>query len=289
MSSNNNKKQILPKQHQNRQPGFEHEMNPLPQYEDPNYNGSGKLKGKVAIVTGGDSGIGRAVSIYFAKEGADVAIIYFNEHKDAEDTKKWIEKEGQKCTIISGDVSDADFCNTSVQSVIGEYGKVDILVNNAAVQYPQKDFMSITNEQFEKTFKVNIFSFFYMAKAVVPHFKQGCSIINTSSITAYKGNEQLVDYSSTKGAITSFTRALSQSLVKKGIRVNAVAPGPIWTPLIPASFDEQQVSEFGSDTPMGRPGQTFELAPAYVYLASNDSSYVTGQMIHVNGGNVVNG
>ncbi|MRH44198.1 SDR family oxidoreductase [Aquibacillus halophilus] len=287
--SSNNKKEILPKQHQNRQPGYEYQMNPLPQFEDPNYNGSGKLKDKVAIITGGDSGIGRAVSIYFAKEGADVAIIYFDEHKDAEDTKELVEKEGQNCILISGDVSDPDFCNSSVQTIMSELGKVDILVNNAAVQYPQNDFMSITNEQFERTFKVNIFSFFYMTKAVVPHLKQGSSIINTSSITAYKGNENLIDYTSTKGAITSFTRALSQSLIKKGIRVNAVAPGPIWTPLIPASFNEQQVSEFGSDTPMGRPGQTYELAPAYVYLASNDSSYVSGQMIHVNGGIVVNG
>ncbi|MDL4842887.1 SDR family oxidoreductase [Aquibacillus rhizosphaerae] len=287
--SSNNKKQVLPKQHQNKQPGYEYKMDPLPKYIDPNYKGSEKLLNKVAVITGGDSGIGRAVSIYFAKEGADVAIIYFDEHKDAEETKSLVEKEGRKCILISGDVSDPDFCHSSVENIIGEFNKIDILVNNAAVQYPQNDILDITNEQLEKTFKVNIFSFFYMTKSVLPHMKQGSSIINTSSITAYKGNESLIDYTSTKGAITSFTRALSQSLVKKGIRVNGVAPGPIWTPLIPASFDEQQVSEFGSDTPMGRPGQTYELAPAYVYLASGDSSYVTGQMIHVNGGIVVNG
>ncbi|MDC3417230.1 SDR family oxidoreductase [Aquibacillus salsiterrae] len=287
--SSNNKKPILPKQHQNRQPGFESEMTPSPQYIDPAYEGSNKLKGKVAIITGGDSGIGRAVSIYFAKEGADVAILYFDEHHDAEQTKKLVEKEGQKCKIISGDVADSTFCDSSVKQVIDEFGHVDILVNNAAVQYPQQDILDITNEQLERTFQVNIFSFFYMTKAVLPHLKKGSSIINTSSITAYKGNEMLVDYTSTKGAITAFTRALSQQVAKKGIRVNGVAPGPIWTPLIPATFNEQQVSQFGSDTPMGRPGQTHELAPAYVYLASNDSSYVTGQMIHVNGGVVVNG
>ncbi|MCT2535617.1 SDR family oxidoreductase [Aquibacillus koreensis] len=287
--TSNNKKQVLPKQHQNRQPGFEYEMNPLPKFEDPNYQGSNKLLDKVAIITGGDSGIGRAVSIYFAKEGADVIIIYFDEHQDAEETKKLVEKEGRTCKLISGDVSDADFCYSSVQSIVGEFNHIDILVNNAAVQYPQKDFLDITDEQLEKTFKVNIFSFFYMTKAVLPHMKKGSSIINTSSITAYKGNDMLIDYSSTKGAITTFTRSLSSSLAKKGIRVNGVAPGPIWTPLIPASFDEQQVSEFGSTTPMGRPGETYELAPAYVYLASNDSSYVTGQMMHVNGGSIVNG
>lgn len=285
----NNKKQVLPKQHQTRQPGIEQEMNPLPKFTDESYQGSNKLKNKVAVITGGDSGIGRAVSLYFAKEGADIAIIYFDEHEDAEKTKQLVEKEGQNCTLLSGDVADPDFCSSAVQSIIKEHKQIDILINNAAVQYPQQNFLDITNEQLERTFKVNIFSFFYMTKAVLPHMKQGSSIINTSSITAYKGNEMLIDYTSTKGAITSFTRALSQSLVKQGIRVNGVAPGPIWTPLIPASFDEQQVAQFGSDTPMGRPGEPYELAPAYVYLASTDSSYVTGQMIHVNGGIVVNG
>ncbi|MBM7571505.1 SDR family oxidoreductase [Aquibacillus albus] len=286
---NNQKKEILPKQHQDRQPGFEYEMNPLPKYVDPSYQGSGKLTNKVAIITGGDSGIGRAVSIYFAKEGADVAIIYYDEHQDAETTKQLVENEGRKCKLIPGDIADESFCQTSVQEVANEFGKIDILVNNAAEQHPQQDFLNITKDQLERTFQVNIFSFFYMSQAVLPHMQQGSTIINTSSITAYKGNETLIDYSSTKGAITTFTRSLSQSLVQKGIRVNGVAPGPIWTPLIPATFDEQQVSEFGSDTPMARPGQTYELAPTYVYLASDDSSYVTGQMLHVNGGVVVNG
>ncbi|WP_138416495.1 SDR family oxidoreductase [Aquibacillus sediminis] len=284
-----NKKKILPEQHQNRQPGYEYKMNPLPKFEDPSYQGSGKLKDKVAIITGGDSGIGRAVSLYFAKEGADIVIIYFDEHQDANETKQLVEKEGRSCKLISGDIGDADFCESTVQSIASEFGRIDILVNNAAVQYPQTDFLNITNEQLEKTFQINIFSFFYMSKAVIPHMQTGSSIINTSSITAYKGNETLIDYSSTKGAITSFTRSLSQSLIKKGIRVNAVAPGPIWTPLIPASFDETKVAEFGSTSPMGRPGQTYELAPTYVYLACNDSSYVTGQTLHVNGGSIVNG
>ncbi|MBM7553331.1 SDR family oxidoreductase [Thalassobacillus pellis] len=284
----NKKKEIQPKQHQNRQPGFENEMKPLPEYADNNYKGSGKLAGKVSVVTGGDSGIGRAVSLYFAKEGADVAILYLNEHEDAELTKKLVEDEGRKCLLISGDIGDADFCETAVKQIAKDFGKIDILVNNAAIQYPQEDFLAITNEQLEKTFRVNIFSYFYMAKAVLPHMTNGSSIINTSSITAYAGNEQLIDYSSTKGAITTFTRSLAKSLVGKGIRVNGVAPGPIWTPLIPASFDKQQVAEFGSDNPMGRPGQPREVAPAYVYLASDDSSYVTGQMLHVNGGSHVN-
>ncbi|ARI77988.1 SDR family oxidoreductase [Halobacillus mangrovi] len=285
----NNKKEIQPKQHQNRQPGFEYEMNPLPAYVDEKYNGSGKLSGKVAVVTGGDSGIGRAVSLYFAKEGADVAILYLDEHEDAEATKKLVENEEKKCELISGDIGDSIFCENAVKQITDSFGTIDILVNNAAEQYPQQNFLDITNEQMEKTFRTNFFSYLYMTKAVLPHLKKGSSIINTSSVTAYQGNEQLIDYSSTKGAITAFTRSLAKSLVSKGIRVNGVAPGPIWTPLIPASFDKQKVAEFGSDNPMGRPGQPREVAPAFVYLASNDSSYVTGQMIHVNGGIPVNG
>ncbi|WP_085506928.1 SDR family oxidoreductase [Thalassobacillus devorans] len=283
------KKEIQPKQHQNRQPGFENEMKPLPEYDDKSYKGSGKLQGKVAIITGGDSGIGRAVGVYFAKEGADVAILYFDEHEDAQLTKQLVENEGSRCEVINGDIGQADFCESSVKQIIKSMGKVDILVNNAAIQFPQKNFLHITNEQMENTFRVNFFSYFYMTKAVLPHMKKGGSIINTSSVTAYEGNEQLIDYSATKGAITTFTRSLAKSLVGQSIRVNGVAPGPIWTPLIPASFDKQQVAEFGSDNPMGRPGQPRELAPAYVYLASDDSSYVTGQMIHVNGGIPVNG
>ncbi|WP_101843511.1 SDR family oxidoreductase [Halobacillus sp. Marseille-P3879] len=284
-----NKQKIQPEQHQNRQPGYENEMHPLPQYDDTAYKGSGKLEGKTAIITGGDSGIGRAVSLYFAKEGADIAIVYLDEHEDAEFTKNLVVKQGRRCKLISGNVGNPGFCENAIAQVMNEFNQIDIVVNNAAVQYPQKDFMKITNEQMENTFRVNFFSYFYMVKAALPHLQEGSSIINTSSITAYAGNEQLIDYTSTKGAITSFTRALSKSLVSKGIRVNGVAPGPIWTPLIAASFDAQKVAEFGSDNPMGRPGQPKEVAPAFVYLASNDSSYVTGQMMHVNGGIIING
>lgn len=281
--------QTPPAQVQDKQPGIESKMTPEPEYIRKDYKGSDKLKGKVAIITGGDSGIGRAVSVHFAKEGADVAIIYLDEHDDAEDTKRLVEQEGQKCILISGDIGNQSFCEAAVTEVLDKYGKVDILVNNAAEQHPQDTFMDITSEQLERTFRTNIFSMFYLTKAVLPNLKEGSSIINTSSITAYKGNVTLIDYSSTKGAITSFTRALSGELVEKGIRVNGVAPGPIWTPLIPASFDKEQVDQFGADAPMKRPGQPSELAPAYVYLASEDSSYVTGQMIHVNGGTIVNG
>lgn len=278
-----------PAQMQDKQPGIESKMKPEPEYTSPNYKGSGKLAGKVAIITGGDSGIGRAVSVYFAKEGADVAIIYLDEHQDADDTKRLVEQEGQNCLLISGDIGSQTFCESAVTQVLKHYKKIDILVNNAGEQHQQKDFMGITSEQLEKTFRTNVFSMFYLTKAVLPNLKKGSAIINTSSITAYKGNVDLIDYSATKGAITSFTRSLSQSLVDKGIRVNAVAPGPIWTPLIPASFDKETVGQFGGDSPMKRPGQPRELAPAYVYLASADASYVTGQTIHVNGGTIVNG
>lgn len=285
----NNGKITPPAQTQEKQPGIEVKMTPEPEYIDRDYQGSDKLKGKVAIVTGGDSGIGRAVSLYFAKEGADVAIIYLDEHEDANDTKHLVEQAGGKCLLISGDVGSQTFCESAVTQVLKEFGKIDILVNNAAEQHVQHNFMDITSEQLEKTFRTNIFSMFYLTKAVLPNLKEGNTIINTTSITAYKGNPLLIDYSSTKGAITSFTRSLSASLVDKGIRVNAVAPGPIWTPLIPASFSKEEVDSFGGDAPMKRPGQPRELAAAYVYLASNDSSYVTGQTIHVNGGTIVNG
>ncbi|WP_117170864.1 SDR family oxidoreductase [Paraliobacillus sediminis] len=287
--TNKSQKNLQPAQHQTKQPGIESEMNPLPIFDNDTYKASGKLQDKLAVITGGDSGIGRAVSIHYAKEGADVVIIYLDEHEDAEETKRAIEKEGQTCLLISGDIGDPTFCQSAIDQVMKQFNKVDILVNNAAVQYPQEDFLNISNEQLERTFKTNIFSFFYLSKAVIPHMQAGSSIINSSSITAYKGAADLIDYSSTKGAITSFTRSLSQSLLPKEIRVNAVAPGPIWTPLIPSSFDAQKVAQFGSDNPMGRPGQPYELAPSYVYLASQDSSYVTGQMIHVNGGVIVNG
>lgn len=279
----------VPAQGQDKQPGLEQIMNPKPIFEDPTYKSSFKLTGKTAIVTGGDSGIGRAVSLAFAMEGADVAIIYFDEHIDAEETKKMIESKGKKCILIQGDIGEEEFCKQAVNKIISEFGKIDILVNNAAEQHPQKSIEDITKEQFERTFKTNIFGMFFLTKAVKPYLKDGASVINTASITAYKGDELLLDYSSSKGAVVSFTRSLALQVVGKNIRVNAVAPGPIWTPLIPASFNEQEVAKFGSSTPMGRPGQPVELACAYVFLASNDSSYMTGQTLHINGGKIVNG
>jgi NAD(P)-dependent dehydrogenase (short-subunit alcohol dehydrogenase family) len=288
-SSNNNQKQTFPPQHQNQQPGNESEMNPIPKSVDTAYQGSGKLKNKVAIITGGDSGIGKSVAIYFAKEGADIAISYLNEHKDAEETKHLVEAEGRKCLLLPGDIGNESVCIDIVEKVITEFKKIDVLVNNAAEQHPQKSLLDITGEQLERTFRTNIFSFFYMTKVVLPHLQNGGSIINTASITAYDGHDQLLDYSATKGAVVTFTRSLSASLVKQGIRVNGVAPGPIWTPLIPSTFTADQVATFGSTTPMGRAGQPHELAPSYVFLASDDSSYMTGQMLHVNGGKIVNG
>lgn len=278
-----------PAQTQKQQPGIEADMQPQPEYIRDDYMGSQKLAGKVAIITGGDSGIGRAVSLHFAKEGAKVVIVYLNEHTDAEDTKRLIKKADGDCLLIAGDIGDQTFSQTVVEKTIDHYGQIDILVNNAGEQHPTEDFEKISSEQLEKTFRTNIFSMFYLTQAVVPHMKKGSSIINTSSITAYAGSGGLIDYSATKGAITSFTRSLSENLVAKGIRVNGVAPGPIWTPLIPATFTRHKVAHFGGDTPMKRPGQPRELAPAYVYLASEDASYVSGQMIHVNGGQVLNG
>ncbi|WP_258728939.1 SDR family oxidoreductase [Bacillus atrophaeus] len=283
----NQKKKTLPPQHQNQQPGFEYVMDPRPVFDKPKKEK--KLEGKTAIITGGDSGIGRAVSVLFAKEGANVVIVYLNEHKDAEETKQYVENEGVKCLLIAGDVGDEAFCNDIVRQASQAFPSIDILVNNAAEQHVQTGIEKITSHQLVRTFQTNIFSMFYLTKAVLPHLKKGCSIINTASITAYQGNERLIDYSATKGAIVTFTRSLSQSLVKQGIRVNAVAPGPIWTPLIPASFAAKDVEVFGSDVPMKRPGQPVEVAPSYLYLASDDSTYVTGQTIHVNGGTIVNG
>ncbi|MEC1289111.1 SDR family oxidoreductase [Bacillus mojavensis] len=283
----NEKKKTLPPQHQDQQPGFEYLMDPRPVFDKPKK--AKKLAGKTAIITGGDSGIGRAVSVLFAKEGANVVIVYLNEHQDAEETKEYVEKEGVKCLLIAGDVGDEAFCNEVVRQASQALSTIDILVNNAAEQHVQPSIEKITSHQLIRTFQTNIFSMFYLTKAVLPHLKKGSSIINTASITAYKGNKTLIDYSATKGAIVTFTRSLSQSLVQQGIRVNAVAPGPIWTPLIPASFAAKDVEVFGSDVPMERPGQPVEVAPSYLYLASDDSTYVTGQTIHVNGGTVVNG
>ncbi|MDK8640012.1 SDR family oxidoreductase [Niallia taxi] len=277
----------FPPQHQNRMPGFEYEMNPRPISENPNYKGSGKLKGKVAIITGGDSGIGRAAAYAFVKEGAKVVIVYLNEHRDAQETEQRINQLGGESLFIAADLRVEENAAVVAQQAIQRFGKIDILVNNHAVQFVQKSILDITKEQLTNTFETNIFSFFYLIKAVLPHLKAGSSIINTTSVTAYEGNKDLIDYSATKGAILTLTRSLSMSLAKKKIRVNAIAPGPIWTPLIPASFSEKNVMTFGTDTPWKRAGQPFELAPAYVYLASDDSGYTTGEVIHINGGQMV--
>jgi NAD(P)-dependent dehydrogenase (short-subunit alcohol dehydrogenase family) len=264
-------------------------MKPRPKAEDEKQRGSGKLKGKVAIITGGDSGIGRAVAIAFAKEGADVAVVYLEEHKDAQETEQRVEEWGRKCLLIDGDVGDEKFCQKAVEETVDEFGKIDILVNNAAEQHRQDSIEKITEKQLERTFRTNIFSFFFMTKAVMKYLKKGSSIINTASVTAYKGSPELLDYSSTKGAIVAFTRSLSQALADKKIRVNAVAPGPIWTPLIPSTFPAKDVATFGSDVPLGRAGQPEEVAPSFVFLASDDTSYMTGQVLHPNGGTVING
>ena len=279
----------FPPQHQKVQPGVESEMSPQPLSMDPAYKGSGKLNNKIAIITGGDSGIGKAVAIYFAKEGSDVVIVYLNEHQDAEETKKIVEAEGRKCLLLAGDIGDEAFSQEIVTKTIEQFGKINILVNNAAEQHPQKSLLDITTQQLEKTFRTNIFGYFYLTKAVLPHLHKGSTIINTASITAYEGHEELIDYSATKGAIVSFTRSLAKSLAPQGIRVNGVAPGPIWTPLIPSTFTAEKVVNFGTDTPLGRAGQPFELAPGYVYLASEDSAYVSGQILHINGGKIING
>jgi NAD(P)-dependent dehydrogenase (short-subunit alcohol dehydrogenase family) len=282
-------KKLQPPQHQRHQPGREHKMKPRPRAEDEKYRGSGKLQNKVAIITGGDSGIGRAVSIAFAKEGADVSVVYLEERKDANETKQLVEEHGRKCLLIEGDVGQDDFCRKAVEQTVKEFGRIDIVVNNAAEQHPQDSIEKITEKQLERTFRTNIFSFFFMAKAAVKHLKKGAVIINTTSVTGYKGSAHLLDYSSTKGAITSFTRSLSQTLADRCIRVNGVAPGPVWTPLIPSTFPAKEVATFGSDVPLGRAGQPEEIAPSYVFLASDDSSYMTGQILHPNGGTIVNG
>lgn len=282
-------KETLPHQHQDRQPGLESKMHPQPIYLSDDYCAAGKLAGKVAIITGGDSGIGRAVAVHFALEGADVALVYLDETEDAKKTMEEVARYGGKAIALAGDVADGRFCRRIVAEVMATWGRLDILVNNAAEQHPEKNLEDLEEAQWEKTFRTNIFALFQLTQAALPYLKQGASIINTTSITAYKGNPVLLDYSSTKGAITSFTRSLALNLAPRGIRVNAVAPGPIWTPLIPSTFSAEKVSTFGANTPMGRPGQPAEVAPAFVYLASSDASYVSGQVLHVNGGTVVNG
>jgi NAD(P)-dependent dehydrogenase (short-subunit alcohol dehydrogenase family) len=283
------KKELRPPQTQDQQPGIESEMTPRPKAEDKRYQPSNKLLDQVAIITGGDSGIGRAVAILFAKEGADVAIVYLNEHEDAEETKRQVEQEGRRALLIAGDIGDEAFCKQVVEQTVGEFGKLNILINNAAEQHPQDSIEDITAEQLERTFRTNIFSFFFLTKAAMKHLKKGSTIVNTTSVTAYRGSPQLLDYSSTKGAIVAFTRSLSGALVEKGIRVNAVAPGPIWTPLIPSTFPADKVATFGSDVPMKRAGEPEEVANCFLFLASDDSSYITGQVLHPNGGELING
>jgi NAD(P)-dependent dehydrogenase (short-subunit alcohol dehydrogenase family) len=275
--------------HEDALPGHESELEPKPDWE-PRYAGSGRLKGKVALVTGADSGIGRAVAALFAREGADVAIFYLCEHDDAAKTKAIVEKEGGKAIVIAGDIGDNDFCGRAVDQTVRELGRLDILVNNAGEQHPDEDIRDITEDQLKRTFQTNIFGMFYMTQAARPHLKQGAAIINCTSVTMYKGSEQLLDYSATKGAITAFTRSLSQNLVKDGIRVNGVAPGPIWTPLNPMGGQKpEKLADFGKDTPMGRPGQPNEVAPAFLFLACEDSIYMSGQVLHPNGGTIING
>lgn len=273
-----------PAQKQAHQPGDQTRMTPEPVSIRDDYRGSGKLEGRVALISGGDSGIGRAVALHFAREGAAIAIIYLDEGKDAKETQRLVEAEGAECLLIKGDVSDPAFCQDAVKQTVERLGSLDILVNNAAQQYPEPDAENISEEQLEKTFRVNVFGYMFLAQAALEHLGERGCIINTGSITGVRGNKKLVDYSATKGAIQAMTYSLAQQLVDRGIRVNGVAPGPVWTPLIPASFSKEDVAKFGADNPMKRPAQPCEVAPAYVFLASDDASYINGQFIHVNGG-----
>jgi NAD(P)-dependent dehydrogenase (short-subunit alcohol dehydrogenase family) len=287
MQKANPKQPVRKPQHQER-PGHEYKMQPTPIFDDPKNKGSGKLANKVALITGGDSGIGKAVAIAFAKEGADIAISYLNEHDDAMDTKEAIEAYGRECLLIPGDISKERHCMAAVAKTYKAFQKIDILVNNAGTQVESKSLEELSTENLLRTFQTNKFSFFWVTKYALPHMAKGSVIINTASVTAYRGSGELIDYSATKGGIVAFTRSLSANLVDKGIRVNAVAPGPIWTPLIVSSFKPDKVAEFGSDVPMKRAGQPVEVATCYVFLASSDSSYMTGQILHPNGGEIVN-
>lgn len=287
MQKTNPKKKLHAPQEQER-PGMEYKMDPVPDTSVKKQ--VGKLDGRIAFITGADSGIGKAVALLFAEQGADVVIVYLNEHEDAAGVKEEIENIYQKkCLLIAGDISDEKFCKEAVQKTVNEFGRIDILVNNAAIHYETKTIDDVETDKMMKTFATNIFSMFWLTKAAVPYMKKGSAIVNTTSVTAYRGSASLLDYSATKGAIVSFTRSLSSNLVEKGIRVNAVAPGPIWTPLIASSFDAYKVASHGSDAPMKRAGEPSEVAPAYLFLASDDASYITGQVIHVNGGEIVNG
>ncbi len=282
-------KNVNPPQQQSRRPGIESEMTPRPKADDPKHRGTDKLRGKVALITGGDSGIGRAVAVAFAKEGADIACLYLNEHGDAKETKAMVEQHGQKCMLVPGDIGNEAFCKKAVERVVKELGRLDVLVNNAAEQHPQETIEEIDAKQLERTFRTNIFAMFHLTKAAMKHLKEGSTIVNTTSVTAYRGSKELLDYASTKGAIVGFTRSLALNLADKKIRVNAVAPGPIWTPLIPSTFDKKKVAQFGSDVPMKRVGQPEEVASCFVFLASEDASYLTGQVLHPNGGEIING
>lgn len=277
-------KLMFPPQHQNSQPGFEYLMRPLPIFDNPNYKGSGKLKDKVAIITGGDSGIGRSVAVFFAKEGAKLVLVYYDEEQDAKYTKEYVEKLGAEVLLISGDLRNSKFSSETVDKTLRRFGKIDILVNNAGVQFVQKSLLDISDKQFDDTMKSNIYSMFYLTKAVLPHLKSGASIINTTSITTFKGEKELIDYVSSKGAIVGFTRSLATNLALQNIRVNAVSPGVFWTPLQPASWPPEKIPTLGADSDMRRAGQPYEIAPIFVYLASDDSTYTTGQIFHVNGG-----
>mgnify|MGYP000166729197 CR=1 FL=1 len=281
-------RQTLPPQQQDRQPGLQGAMQPQPDTR-PRYPGSGRLRDRVALISGGDSGIGRAVALAFAREGADVTILYFNEHQDAHETVRLIEAEGRQCLAIDGDIGKPAFCRSAVAQTIERFGRLDVLVNNAAEQYPQERIEDISPEQLERTFRTNLYGQFFLIQAALAHLHEGAAIINTTSVTAYHGSPKLLDYSATKGAIVAFTRSLALSLLERGIRVNAVAPGPIWTPLIPATFSADEVASFGAHTPMQRPGQPDEVAASYVFLACADSSYMAGQVLHPNGGQIVNG
>ena len=278
-----------PRQHQIRRPGLQSRMTPQPKTAVAAHQHAKRLLGRVAVITGGDSGIGRAVAVAMAEEGADVAIVYLNEHDDAKETVRLVEQTEHRCLSMSGDIGDESFCQRAIERTVSEFGRLDILVNNAAEQHPQESMEDISARQLEHTFRTNVFSMFFMTKAALPHLKQGAAIVNTTSVTAYRGSPKLLDYSSTKGAIVAFTRSLALALAEKMIRVNAVAPGPIWTPLIPSTFPEEKVETFGSQTPLGRPGEPAEVAPCYVFLASDDASYMTGQVLHPNGGEIVNG
>jgi NAD(P)-dependent dehydrogenase (short-subunit alcohol dehydrogenase family) len=279
--------ETMPRQVQARQPGREAEMHPRPEYR-PRFPSSGRLAGKVALITGGDSGIGRAVAVLFAREGADVAIVYREEDEDARETAGAVREEGRECLTLAGDIGDESFCQGAVEQTVQLFGRLDVLVNNAAEQHEQESITDISQQQLVRTFETNVFGYFYMTKAALPYLKEGSAIVNTTSVTAYKGSAQLLDYASTRGAIVAFTRSLAQQLVEKKIRVNGVAPGPIWTPLIPASFDEERVAQHGASAPMGRPGQPNEVAPCHLFLACEDSSYMSGQILHPNGGSIVN-